>query len=203
VLALADTPAPTPDNVADIAIGAARRFNASLILLDGPQGWKDPMNGLTHSRICERKLNTPGKTGLPGDTKPANYRPFIEFSIDVFNALDARGWQRFNPGTWRPGDQAVAETFPLSAWRSLRLKSLPAKSKARPNDIFSCLQNLTNSRLVSGAGTAPTHDQLQAIVAGLGGLGILSGDQHHYSLAGAPPSLVDGIWREGYIVNPV
>jgi DNA invertase Pin-like site-specific DNA recombinase len=45
-------------------------------------------------------------------------RPFIEFSIRVFDALDARGWRRFDPADWRPGVPAVVETFPLAAWRS-------------------------------------------------------------------------------------
>lgn len=203
LLPLEDARTPAPDNVADFAIDTARQFNASLILLDGPQGWKDPMNELTHSRVCERELNTPGKTGLPENAKPANYLPFIKFSIDVFDALGARGWRRFDPAVWRAGDLAVVESFPLSAWRSLRLKSLPAKSKARRSDILACFQYLTNSRLVSGDGITPTHDQLQAIVAGLGGLGILTGDKRRYSLAGAPPSIIDGTWREGYIANPV
>jgi hypothetical protein len=90
---------PTPDRVADMVIDLGRRVGASLILLDGPQGWKDPKNGLVHSRLCERKLNTPGKTGLPGHTKPAGYRPFIEFSVRVYDALDERGWRRFDPTT--------------------------------------------------------------------------------------------------------
>jgi hypothetical protein len=198
-----DEQIPTPDRVADAAIDIAGRFGASLILLDGRQGWKDPMNGLAHSRLCERRLNTPGKTGLPGHAKPAGYRPFIEFSIRVLDALDARGWRRFDPGDWRPGAPAVVETFPLAAWRSLKLKNLPAKNRARPNDIRLCYESLTNSGLVSSARTIPTHDQLQAIVAGLGGLGVLSGAKGRYLAIGAPPSLLDGVWREGYIVNPV
>jgi len=201
--ATGDEQIPTPHRAADMAIDIAGRFAASLILLDGPQGWKDPMNGLVHSRLCERRLNTPGKTGLPGHAKPANYRPFFEFSIRVFDALDARGWRRFDPSVWRPGVPAVVETFPLAAWRCLKLKNLPAKNRARPNDIRLCYESLTNSGRVSSAETVPTHDQLQAIVAGLGGLGILSGDESRYSATGAPPFLLDGVWREGYIVNPV
>jgi hypothetical protein len=41
-----------------------------LVLLDGPQGWKDPANGLMHSRVCERLLNAPAKTGVFGQAKP-------------------------------------------------------------------------------------------------------------------------------------
>jgi hypothetical protein len=203
LLHLEDTSIPTPEKVAELAINRARKFDASLILLDGPQGWKDASNGLTHSRICERQLNTPGKTGLPENAKPAGYLPFIRFSIEVFDALDARGWRRFDPAFWRAGEPAVVETFPLSAWRSLRLKGLLAKSKARPQDISACFQSLTSSYLASDGGIVPTHDQLQAVVAGLGGLGILTGDKRRYSLTGAPASIVDGRWREGYIVNPV
>src|SRR6185312_2288012 len=78
---------PTPEHVADIAIDVCKSAGASLILLDGPQGWKDPSNGLTHSRLCERILNTPAKTGLPGNVKPANYLRFVEFAVQVFDAF--------------------------------------------------------------------------------------------------------------------
>jgi hypothetical protein len=93
------------------------------------------LNGVAHSRICERVLNTPGKTGLPGNVKPANYFPFIEFSVQVFDAFQARGWQRFDPASWGPGQPTVIESFPLAAWRSLGLPCLPAKKKTRDTDI--------------------------------------------------------------------
>jgi hypothetical protein len=195
--------APTPDHTADVVIDMCRRFDASLLVLDGPQGWKDRLNGLAHSRICERTLNAPAKTGLPGNTKPANYLRFIEFAIQVFDALHRRGWGRFDPTTWRPGDSAVIESLPLAAWRSLGLRCLPAKRKARGNDILDGLQSLVNACVVDSACPTPTHDQLQAIVGGLGGLGILTGDKRRYTAVGAPPLIIDGVWREGYIVNPV
>ena len=53
------------------------------MLLDGLQGWKNPANGLKHSRLCERILNTPAKTGILGRVKPVNYTKFVEFSIAV------------------------------------------------------------------------------------------------------------------------
>jgi hypothetical protein len=193
---------PTPKHVANIVIEVCERAGASLILLDGPQGWKDPSNGLTHSRLCERILNTPAKTGLPGHVKPANYLPFVAFAVQVFDAFQARGWQRFDPATWRPGHSAVIESFALSAWRSLQLPSLPAKRKARDMDIRGHLESLVGAGLVAGGGPTPTHDQLQALVAGLGGLGILASAAHRYQAVGAPPFILDGTWREGYIVNP-
>jgi hypothetical protein len=194
---------PTPEHVADIVIDVCKRADASLILLDGPQGWKDPSNGLAHSRLCERILNTPAKTGLPGDVKPASYLRFVEFAVQVFDAFHARGWQRFDPAAWRPDHSAVIESFPLAAWRSLRLPCLPAKSKARDSDIRRHLECLVGAGLIAGDGPTPTHDQLQALVAGLGGLGISVSAAHRYQAVGAAPFVLDGTWREGYIVNPI
>lgn len=193
---------PTPAHVVDVVIDECKRINASLILLDGPQGWKDPSNGLMHSRLCERTLNAPGKTGLPGSCKPANYFPFIEFSIQVFDAFQARGWPRYDPASWRPGNPAVIESLPLAAWRSLRLPCLPAKRKSRDGDIHKHLKSLVDAGLVADSRPAPTHDQLQALVAGLAGLGISASAPHRYQAVGVAPFLLDGSWREGYIVNP-
>src|ERR1700733_8411452 len=167
--------APTPEHVANVAIDVCRRAGAWILLLDGPQGWKDPSNGLAHSRRCERVLNTPAKTGLPGNVKPANYLRFVEFSVRVFDAFHACGWQRFDPINWRLGQSAVVESFPLAAWRSLGLPSLPAKSKAHDVDIRRHLESLVDAGLVAGVGATPNHDQLQALVAGLACLGIVAG----------------------------
>jgi len=121
---------PQPDKLAEYFANLAGDLQASVLLIDGPQGWKDPENGLEHSRVCERELNTPAKTGLPGAVKPANYRPFVEFSILFFDQLSARGWPRYQAGGAAMG--TTAETFPLAAWRSLGPKALPAKSKSKP-----------------------------------------------------------------------
>jgi hypothetical protein len=193
---------PTPEHVADIIIDVCKMANASLILLDGPQGWKDPSNGLAHSRLCERILNTPGKTGLPGNVKPATYRRNIEFFIQVFDVFQARGWGRFDPARWRPGYLAVIESFFKAAWLSLGLPYLPAKKKARDRDIRRHLEYLVSAGLIAGDGPTPTHDQLQALVAGLGGLGVSANTAHRYQAVGVPPFILDGTWREGYIVNP-
>ena len=67
-----------------------------VIMLDGPQAWKSRSNGLEHSRVSERQLNTAAKTGLPGIVKPVTYRAFAEFCLDVYDALCRRGWQRLD-----------------------------------------------------------------------------------------------------------
>jgi hypothetical protein len=118
----------SPQELASILYETCARFSSPILLLDGPQGWKYQGNGLQHSRVCERILNTPGKTGLPGVAKPANYLPFIAFSIAVFQELVSLGFELWS-GQSAP--LLVIESFPLSAWRQLGLRPLPAKSKAK------------------------------------------------------------------------
>src|SRR5437667_1659204 len=74
---------PSPLSVANFLDGLARAKSSRILLLDGPQGWKQPSSDLPHSRRCERALNTPAKTGLRGVVKPANYLAFVRFSIAV------------------------------------------------------------------------------------------------------------------------
>jgi hypothetical protein len=193
--------APTPERVADVITDVCSAVGATLALLDGPQGWKDPSNGLVHSRVCERYANAPGKTGLPGNAKPAGYLKFIGFCIEVFDALQGRGWKRYDPLFWRPDEQWVVETLPLRAWRSLGHACLPAKSKATVADIRNFLEQLIDSGALA-RGCLPTHDQLQALVAGLGGLGIAANDQDQYEALGVRPLDLCGTWREGYIISP-
>lgn len=192
---------PEPGLVADIAVEICDRAGASLLLLDGPQGWKDPDNGLTHSRLCERLLNTPAKTGLPGSVKPANYTQFVKFAIQVFDFLHERGWPRFDPATWSPGKRAAVETFPFSAWQSLLLPCLPAKRRSREADIRRHLDSLTSTGLLA-QGALPDHDQLQALVSGLAGLGVIAGTPSSYDVVGSSPFVLEGAWREGFIINP-
>jgi hypothetical protein len=179
-----------------------RRDGIRAILLDGPQGWKASNTGLVHSRRCERDLNTPAKTGEPSFVKPANYAPFVQFSISVYDALASFGWERL-PGIGRTleAQRLLIESFPLAAWGSLKIKPhLPAKSK-KPNITW--WADVLRDRFAVRASGSPTHDQLQAIVAGLAGLAIESNRWGDCAVAGVPPVFEGGHWREGYIVNPL
>jgi hypothetical protein len=49
----------------------------------------------------------------------------------------------------------------------------------------------------------PTHDQLQAVVAGLAGLAVAGSAHNRYEAVGAKPFSLGAAWREGYIVSPV
>jgi hypothetical protein len=189
---------PSPGFLATQLAAACQSLSAPILLLDGPQGWKHPENGLAHSRICERKLNTPGKTGLPGSAKPANYLPFMAFSIEVFAVLVAAGFELW---TDHVAPLLVVESFPLSAWRQLGLAPLPAKSKARAEDLARATEDLLRLFPLKLHGKL-SHDELQALVAALAGVPLARRCHTGYAVVGAPPTRVDDTWREGFIVNP-
>jgi hypothetical protein len=175
-----------------------------IILLDGPQAWKSGHNGLEHARVSERQLNTAAKTGLPGMVKPLSYRRFAEFCLDVYDALARRGWRRLDTRE-QPGaqpDRILVESYPHAAWKSLGIKPLPAKRRARVSDLAEAYGAL-NSLIPIQTDRPPNHDQLQAIVGGLPGLALEERDAAGARIVGNAPRREEGHWREGFIVLPV
>ena len=189
-----------------------------IILLDGPQAWKSRHNGLQHARVSERQLNTAAKTGLPGMVKPITYRAFAEFSVDVYDALCRRGWRRLETHDQPASptdcmqDRILVESYPHAAWKSLGLKPLPSKRRARVSDLAAAYHAL-NSLIPITTSRSPNHDQLQAIVGGLPGLalaglalpGLALNDPNAAGarIVGNPPRREEGHWREGFIVLPL
>ena len=191
--------AGTPD--ADIFASAldnhARNAGAQLILLDGPQAWRAERSDCVHQRLCERATRTPGKTGLPGVVKPATWTRMALFSIEMFDALDAKGWPRITRA-WC-GERACIEAFPTHAWRSLGFACLPGKRKALSLapwiDFLEARQRVRFSR-------PPSHDELQATVAGLAGVQMIRTGLASCDVHGEDPRLEGGHRREGLIVCP-
>ena len=175
-----------------------------VIMLDGPQAWKSRSNGLEHSRVSERQLNTAAKTGLPGMVKPITYRPFAEFCLDVYDALCRRGWRRLEtrdqPGSM--SERVLVESYPFAAWKSLGLKPLPSKRRTRVSDLAEAYGAL-RSLIPFTTNRPPNHDQLQAIVGGLPGLALEERNSALARIVGNPPRREEGHWREGFIVLPV
>jgi hypothetical protein len=178
--------------------------NIRVLMLDGPQAWKSSTNGLEFSRVSERQLNTSAKTGLPGMVKPLTYRPFAEFCLDVYDALCRRGWRRLEtreqPGS--PQERVLVESYPHAAWKSLGLKTLPSKRRAKVSDLaesFGALRAL----IPLTVDRPPNHDQLQAMVGGLAGLALEERYTVGARIVGNPPRREQGHWREGFIVLPV
>ena len=173
-----------------------------ILMLDGPQAWKSASNGCLHARASESLLNTAAKTGLPGMVKPATYRTFSEFCVDVYDGMCRRGWRRLatsdQPTTT---DRILVESYPYAAWKSLGLKPLKSKRRARVSDVAEALATL-NAVIPLEVNRQPNHDQLQAIVGGLPGLALETGDHFGARIVGTPPRREDGQWREGFIVLP-
>lgn len=189
---------PSPRDLAAKLADVCKHLSVTTLLLDGPQAWKHPGNGLDHSRVCERELNTPGKTGLPDSAKPAGYLPFIAFSVAVFEGLVSEGFELW---TGKPSLRLALETFPLSAWRQLSLPPLPAKSKTGVEHLQRAVTALRQSFPVL-VPDGLSHDELQALVSGLAGIAVARGCPGGYAVAGVAPSFFEGTWREGFIVNP-
>jgi hypothetical protein len=175
-----------------------------VIMLDGPQAWKSRSNGLAHARVSERQLNTAAKTGLPGMVKPVTYRLFAEFCLDLYDALCRRGWRRLEthdqPGS--PQDRVLVESYPFAAWKSLGIKPLPSKRRARVSDLAEAFGAL-RSLIPITTNRPPNHDQLQAIVGGLPGLALEEHNPAATRIVGNPPRREEGHWREGFIVLPL
>ena len=175
-----------------------------VIMLDGPQAWKSRSNGMEHARVSERQLNTAAKTGLPGMVKPATYRNFAEFCLDLYDALCRRGWCRLSTRE-QPGAQqerVLVESYPFAAWKSLGLKPLPSKRRSKVSDLAEAYGAL-RALIPFTTNRPPNHDQLQAIVGGLPGLALEERNTAGARIVGNPPRREEGHWREGFIVLPV
>ena len=179
-----------------------QRQSISIVLIDGPQGWKDPDSELPHSRHCEKALNAPAKTGIVGHVKPRSYLPFVAFSISLFAELVELGAALVFDGaaTLEPGLLTAAESLPLAAWRSLGIVPLPSKKKASQRDIEDRLCRL-ESVFPFQLNRKPGHDELQALIAGLAGIAIFEGC-NQYGLYGGPPRKLGSHFCEGFIVLP-
>lgn len=188
---------PLPAAFARALHDVAEHVGARVILLDGPQGWRAERSALVHQRHCERETRAPGKTGPPGIVKPATWTRMAEFSVALFDALDAHGWPRVHAG-WS-GGRATIESFPTQAWRSLGLAALPSRAKA------ASLEPWRQQLLRLGLREVPetvSHDELQAIVAGLAGVQLLRDGFGAVDARGCEPRYEAGHWREGWILSP-
>ena len=193
-------PRPDATELTRLVVELAQSSGSRLILIDGPQAWKAPDNGLEHCRVCENRLHTPAKTGLPGSVKPSSYLGFIRLSVQLFDRLAEAGFPRLVRSS--PAQlPAAVESFPYAAWKSLQIPHLPSKARTRSGDIAVRLQDL-RSLFSLDVERAPEHDELQALVAGLAGLALDQGNTNGYRLVGRDPYRLDDEWREGWIIVP-
>jgi hypothetical protein len=175
-----------------------------VLLLDGPQGWKSPKTGIEHMRLCERVLNTPGKTGTVGHVKPATYLRYVALSISLFHSLRVdHGWSLVTEDWDKDPDRRWAvESYPSKAWETLGLARLPGKSRATKEDLRTRREDLaliTGYEIPEGL----THDELQATVVLPAGRAMAQGDRAGVILCGMDPLITrKGDVLEGWIVEP-
>jgi hypothetical protein len=195
---------PRPDDCAAAIDVYARSHDISVILLDGPQGWRHPRSPIDYMRLAERVLNTPGKTGTPGKAKPKTYLGYITFSIELYDALRQKhgwellrdGWQKVRRGRW------LAESYPSAAWELLGLERLPSKVRKDRTQLRKFTRRLAKATGYKLPGVL-SHDQLQAAVVLPAAEAIAEHDPSRLIVVGFEPlPAPGGSVYEGWIVNP-
>lgn len=180
------------------------REGVTVLLLDGPQGWKSPKTDIEHMRFSERVLNTPAKTGTIGHIKPKTFLRYVAFSINLFHILRVdHGWHLLKEDWFKHRKRRwIVESFPSSAWRTLGLQSLPSKTKIKPRQLSKWKKDLS---IATGFGfpRKVTHDELQAAATLPAGRAIAEGNTDGIVLSGMDPIITrKGDVLEGWIVNP-
>ena len=182
-----DWPAHLPvsaDALADAIHACAVREGVAAVALDGPHAWRDPARGADGpgvGRLAEFAVRAQCKTGVYPRTFPGTQVAWTRLSIAVFDALLAReGVRLATPDDPRAGAGAsragagylLLESFPTAIWRASGLTPLPAKSR-RP-DVAAFYARLADAFALPAADVA-SHDDLQALVAALAGVGVAGG----------------------------
>lgn len=181
----------TPQALASRIHEFAVRAHVRAVALDGPHAWRNPHTPVDVpgvGRRCESLCRTQGKTGVYPKAYPGTQFAWIDFCVRVFDALLAKPGVQLAEAPAEDTSAACAphaghappaldgyvvlECFPTSIWRASGLTPLPAKAK-RPDvqrfyDTLAAAYALPPVRVSS-------HDDLQAIVAALAGVGAIGG----------------------------
>ncbi len=190
----------TPEGLADAIDAYAREKSITAVALDGPQGWRSadtPLGTPGVGRRCEYECRTQGKTGVYPVTYPRNQRPWIEFSVKLFDALLARHDVVLaeSETTAHASGYAVLECFPTSTWRASGMIPLPGKGK-RPA-LAPFIQSLRNAYQLPDFKTE-SHDDLQAVVAALAAVAAAGGPALPLR-RGVTAMIADARRNEGFI----
>lgn len=173
----------TPGALAAAIHAVAVRQGVRAAALDGPHAWRNPETA-AHlpgvGRRCEYACRTQGKTGVYPTAYPGTQFAWIEFCVQVFDALLAQPGVRLADGpAARPdrdrdpgGGYVVLECFPTAIWRASGLTPLPAKAK-RP-DVQRFYDALAAAFALPPV-PVTNHDDLQAVVAALAAVGAIGG----------------------------
>jgi hypothetical protein len=208
-IAWPENSAITPSRLAKSLDDYARANGIRAVGLDGPQGWRDPATAPECrgvGRRCEFESRTQSKTGVYPNTYPRTQRAWIEFCIEVFDALLSNDDVTLaDPASRHPPSPGytLVEACPTAAWISSGLKALPAK-KQRP-ELKPFVEDLAREfNLPLAPSGIASHDDLQAVVAGLAAAAAVGGPVEPVLTGVAAGVVQDGPARrriEGYIWN--
>jgi hypothetical protein len=207
-IAWPENSALTPSQLASID-DYARANGIRAVGLDGPQGWRDPATPTECpgvGRRCEFESRTQGKTGVYPNTYPRTQRAWIEFCVEVFDALLTNDDVTLaDPASVRPPSRGytLVEACPTAAWISSGLRALPGK-RQRP-ELRPFVEDLASAfNLPLEPPSLASHDDLQAVVAGLAAAAAVGGPVEPVLTGVAARIVQDGHGRrrvEGYIWN--
>ncbi len=172
----------TAQSLADAIDALARRLECDAVILDGPQGWRDPAAADRPGvgRACEYSTRTQGKVGVFGSCYPRPQLSWVQVSTDTFAALlRKQGVALANaaplPYARPPGGYWVMECFPTQTWRSLAIRPLPGKSRTASAGVEVWARALWRCLQLPPPVPPLSHDQLQAVVACLPAAAALGG----------------------------
>ena len=176
----------TVEAMVDVLDAQARANAVAAVCLDGPQGWREPGVGANDrpgcGRMAEYEVRAPGKVGEYGRTYPRNQAQWMTFCIDVFNGLLARPGVRLanDPVVTRlpppVGGYYLLEVYPTAIWRASELAPLPGRHRTTLGRRMDGQRWLvTRYRMPDWFVLNGVHDDLQAVVAALPGVGLFGG----------------------------
>lgn len=169
-------------------------LSGNVLVIDGPLTLATVGRS---TRECERVLGTPGHTG---DTLPTPCpRPFSGYicgSVELSRRLTAAGWRMATAN--KIESATMLEAYPGAAWTALK-SAMPKKH--RRDGMEARRELLVSAGVVLPPGKL-THDALDAALCAL--IGHWSRETPPRVIPmGLPPSDIDGVMREGFIIQPI
>ncbi len=196
---------PNPEILAQSLFNFCEREKIRILFIDGPQGWKKPNSTLPY-RIADYQAKAPAKVCERGLAKPRTCLPFVHFSVELFFHLVTRykmhllDRNSFKRSAYVPLECTyLCETLPFAQWRLLGMKPLPSKRRCSNEELIARYRHLSYQFNIKGRHSTLSHDELQALVAGIAGIDILEGNSNNLNLYGEDPIIADDTIYEGLI----
>ena len=198
---------PEPEPMAEALAVFCWSQRVGLLIIDGPQGWKNPKSPLAF-RCADFEAKAPAKVCEVGIVKPRTYLRFVDFSTKLFFLLAHMHRMKLaykfkgKLANFPHGKTLLCESLPFVSWCALGIKPLPAKAKCTKVEIKKRYDYLCEQFHLKSLKSEPTHDELQALVASITGIHLLAEEPHNVRIYGRNPILSKDCILEGLILAP-